>query len=102
MYTITLKDGTKLENLDMNGNNYVSKTEIDTTIFTNDNLSKIVVSDGETETTYENMKFIQQTKYSDGYYFILAEMTERDKMLKAMEENSQSINDILVAILGGK
>lgn len=102
MYTITLNDGTKLEGLEMNGNNYVSKTEVDTSIFTIQNLSHIVVNDGERDSEYENMKFIQQVKYEDGYYFILAEMTENDKLLKAMEENSQSINDILVAILGGK
>lgn len=102
MYTITLKNGTKIEDLDLNGNNYVSSVKIDESVFTTENLSQVVVNDGENETTYVDMKFIQQVKYEDGYYFILAEMTENDKLLKAMEENSQSINDILVAILGGK
>ena len=102
MYTITLRDGTKIENLELNGNNYVSSVKIDETLFTTKNLSQVVVNDGVNETVYENMKFIQQVKYGDEYFFILTEMTENDRLLKAMEENSQSINDILVAILGGK
>ena len=102
MYTITFRDGTKIENLELNGNNYVSSIKIDEALFTTENLSRVVVNDGINDTVYENMKFIQQVKYGDEYYFILTEMTENDRLLKAMEENSQSINDILVAILGGK
>ena len=101
MYTITLKNGTTLKDLDLNGNNYVSKSKVDETIFTSDNLSKVTVNDGERDTIYENMKFIQQIKYDDGYYFILAEMSDEDKLLKAMQENSQSIDDIVTTLLGG-
>ena len=101
MYTITLKDGTTLKDLDLNGNNYVSKSKVDETIFTSDNLSYVIINDGERDTTYENMKFIQQIKYNDGYYFILTEMTDEDKILKAMQENSQSIDDIVTTLLGG-
>lgn len=101
MYTITLKNGTTLKDLDLNGNNYVSKSKVDETIFTSDNLSKVTVNNGERDTIYENMKFVQQIKYDDGYYFILAEMTDEDKLLKAMQENSQSIDDIVATLLGG-
>lgn len=70
VYTITLSDGSKLENITMNGSNYVSQTEITEDTF-KDKLSKITVSDGEIEESYENMNLVQIVKYDDGYYFVL-------------------------------
>ena len=34
-WKITLSDGTKLENLGMNGNNFISETEVTEDMFTN-------------------------------------------------------------------
>lgn len=81
MYSITLANGKKLTGLDMNGTNYVSKEKVDETIF-KDNLSTMKVSDGETETTYTDMVFIQQMEWADGTYYLAfrqktsAELTE--------------------------
>lgn len=100
MYTITLKDGTKLKDLVLNGNNYISSTQIDESLLTYENLSRIIVNDGEKDVTYNNMKFIQQVKYDDGYYFVLIEMTDNDKLLKLVEENTKSIDDIVISVLG--
>ena len=75
MYTITLPSGTKLENLKLNGNNFVSDTEIDESLFT-DLLSEIKIEcSEETEQSYvmKNVYLLQQVHYDDGYYFILAE-----------------------------
>ena len=33
IYTVTLADGTTIDNLTLNGNNYISKTKIDKSIF---------------------------------------------------------------------
>ncbi len=100
MLTITLKDGTILKDLKLNGNNYVSDVEIDTTIFTDDNLSKIVVEDENGKTEYTDLKFVQEVKYTDGYYFVFTEKTETDKLLSALKEQSQSIDDIVISLLG--
>ena len=67
MYTITLANGKKLTGLDMNGTNYVSKEKVDKTIF-KDNLSTMKVSDGETETTYTDMVFVQQMEWADSLH----------------------------------
>lgn|GEM_PF-3536781 len=40
MYTITLSDGRKLENLTVNGTNFVSKTKVDEEIFQNNLAAK--------------------------------------------------------------
>lgn len=75
MYTITLPSGTKLENLKLNGNNFVSDTEIDESLFT-DLLSEVKIEGSEeSEQSYlmKNVYLLQQVHYDDGYYFILAE-----------------------------
>lgn len=109
MYTITLTDGTKLKNLDMNGTNYVSKEKVDETIFEN-NLSTMTVSDGETEITYTDMVFIQQMEWADGtFYLAFREKTKEEKLVAAITANADSMTDLQVAlaevyemVLGGK
>ena len=99
MYTITLADGKKLENLDKNGDNYVSKIKVDESIFKN-NLSKVTVSDGETETTYENVEFVQQMQWSDGtWYLVFRVVTGAEKSITDIQ---MALADVYEMILGGK
>lgn len=98
MYTITLANGTKLTGLDMNGTNYVSKEKVDETIV-KDNLSTMKVSDGETETTYTDMVFIQQMEWADGtFYLAFREKTKEEKLVAALNATSNSITDVQVAL----
>ena len=98
MYTITLADGKKLTGLDMNGTNYVSKEKVDETIF-KDNLSTMRVSDGETETTYTDMVFIQQMEWPDGtFYLAFREKTKEEKLAAAIAANASSVTDVQVAL----
>ena len=98
MYTITLADGKKLTGLDMNGTNYVSKEKVDETIF-KDNLSTMKVSDGNTETTYTDMVFIQQMEWDDGtFYLAFREKTEEEKLAAAISANASSVTDVQVAL----
>ena len=98
MYTITLADGRKLTGLDMNGTNYVSKEKVDETIF-KDNLSTMKVSDGETETTYTDMVFIQQMEWADGtFYLAFREKTQQEKILEVITANANGLTDVQVAL----
>lgn len=98
MYTITLANGKKLTGLDMNGTNYVSKEKVDETIF-EDNLSTMKVSDGETETTYTDMVFIQQMEWADGtFYLAFREKTKEEKLIAALTATSNSVTDVQVAL----
>lgn len=78
-WKITLANGTRLENLRLNGNNFISDTEITADIF-NGNLSKVVIEgieDGkESVQQYEHMELVQIVHYEDGYYFILRELSQ--------------------------
>jgi hypothetical protein len=98
MYKITLKDGTVIDNLTMNGNNYVSPTEVDTSIFTRKNLSSVVVNDGEKDETLTNLLFVQETHMKDGYYFILRQMTDSEIAITDIQE---ALADIYEMNLGG-
>lgn len=77
IYKITLADGTVIENLRLNGNNYISDNEITADMFLG-NLSKVTINDGEKDTVYKNMDLVQIVKYDDEYWFILRTMTKRE------------------------
>lgn len=76
-WTITLSDGTKFENLRLNGNNYVSEEELTVDMF-DGKLSTVTISDGQNEEIHHNMRLIQICQYSDGWYFILEDISEAE------------------------
>ena len=73
IYTITLKDGTQIENLRMNGNNFISQEQINPEIF-DGNLEKVTINDGENDEVHENMGLVQVTQMGDEYWFILRDI----------------------------
>ncbi|MBQ9249882.1 MAG: hypothetical protein IJ179_06120 [Oscillospiraceae bacterium] len=76
-WTITLADGTALEGLDLNGNNYISSKKITEDVF-DDNLGVVTISDGEHEEVHENMALVQITKVGAKYWFILRDLTAQE------------------------
>lgn len=84
MYNLILADGTTLENLTKNGDCFVSKTEVDESIFEN-NLSTLTIQNTEedTEEVMTNAEFVQQLHYENfhgntGYYLAFRELTEAE------------------------
>ena len=73
IYTITLKDGTRIENLRMNGNNFISQEQINPEIF-DGNLEKVTINDGENDEVHENMGLVQVTQMGDEYWFVLRDI----------------------------
>ncbi len=85
-FTITLADGTQLGGLAMNGNNFVSKTELTPATFAG-KLSKVVI-EGDADAdeagligTHEHMELVQVAHYTqaihgleDGWYFTLRDI----------------------------
>ena len=78
LWKITLSDGTKIENLRLNGNNYISEAKLTEDDFKG-KLSKVTIEgseDGqEIKKEYEHMELVQIVHYEDGYYFILRELS---------------------------
>jgi hypothetical protein len=87
---IELADGTKLTDLRTNGNNFVSDTPIEDSVFEG-NLSvvKLTTPDGVTE--YKDLKLVQNRQFGDVYMFVLAEKTAAEK---EKEELLQLLADI--------
>lgn len=81
MVTITLSNGIKLNNLKLNGTNFVSTDKIDETIFKNI-IDEAKVTTEEKEYTMKNVYLLQQVQYGDEWYFILEEkkITEQEKI----------------------
>lgn len=81
MVTITLSNGIKLNNLKLNGTNFVSTDKIDETIFKNI-VDEVKVTTEEKEYTMKNVYLLQQVQYGDEWYFILEEkkITEQEKI----------------------
>lgn len=73
IYTITLKDGTQIENLRMNGNNFISQEQINPEIF-DGNLGEVTINDGENDELHENMGLVQVTQMGDEYWFVLRDI----------------------------
>jgi len=97
-YTITLADGQQLTGLTKNGDNFVSKTKVDESIFVN-NLSTMTVSDGETEVTMTDVQFIQQMEWFDGsWYLAFREISQEEK---AMTDLQLALVEVYEMILGG-
>ena len=99
MYTRTVSDGRRLENLTVNGTNFVSKTKVDEGIFRN-NLASVVIYDGKTERTYENLVFVQQMEWADGtYYLAFREKTRMELLTEEITENSTGMADVQEALV---
>ena len=93
IYTITLADGTVLNNLHLNGNNFISSVEVTEEDFEG-KLDTVTIecSNGQIE-ELNNVELIQIHHYSDGYYFILRELSpceikqqERDNIIELLTD----------------
>ena len=76
-WKITLSDGTKLENLGLNGNNFISEAKITEDDFKG-KLSKVTVEGKDFKQEYNNMELVQIAHYEDGYYFVLREISQEE------------------------
>jgi hypothetical protein len=100
LYTITLADGTPLENLRLNGNNYISETEVDPDIFT-DNCSPLIISDGENEETHEHSEFIQQMPFEGKFWLAFRDISKKELEERDREQRLEDLEAVMAEILGG-
>jgi hypothetical protein len=90
-YTITLADGTVLDNLKLNGDNFVSNTAINTDIF-NGNCSPVIISDGINSETHNHMELVQLTEQEPGkYWFVLRELSASELALIKIQSDIEYV-----------
>lgn len=105
-YTLTLSDGSKLENLQLNGNNFLSETEVTPATFAG-KLSEVRITASSTPTeplpypeTMHDAELVQITPASetpDGkWWFILREIPEEERYRKEMEQKNEMLTQCLM------
>lgn len=86
IYKITLSDGTVLDNLRMNGNNFISETEITKSVFEG-NCGEVTINNGETDDVHANMELVQIQKMGAEYWFVLRDITETELAFIKMQSD---------------
>lgn len=76
-YKITLADGTILDNLTLNGNNFVSDETVDASVFEG-NCFPVIINDGITEEIHDNMELVQVTVVDGKSWFVLRDISQKE------------------------
>lgn len=78
-YSIKLADGTLLENLAMNGNNYIYHGTLDTSILNDDNLMPTIIINDDFEECHEHMRYVEPYFDDPGNtWFVLVDRTPEE------------------------
>lgn len=98
MYSIKLADGTIIDNLELNGNNYISNDIFDKNIFV-DNLKKVTITDAEGNVEELNNAKVVFTKVLDKQSFILIEKTKEEIEKETLYQLLADLTEMV--LLGG-
>lgn len=101
MYTITLADGTKLKNLELNGNNYIAEGVIEDSVFEG-NLYTVKITDGETTETFTDMRLMSNIVRDNRSWFVLGEKSAQQKKEEAMEKQMAEMQKAMSVLLTGE
>ena len=77
LYTVKLADGTTFKDLKLNGNNFISKSKIEATIF-DANCSPVTISCDGKDDVHDNMALVHVTPMMGEYWFTLRDMTSEE------------------------
>lgn len=94
-YKITLDDNTILNDLELNGNNFVSSNILDKNIFTG-NIKNVIISDGDHETTYRDMVLRHFDIYDNQTYFVLSPKTEQERKDEEMKTSTATLAEAIL------
>ena len=103
-YKITLADGTVLDNLDLNGNNFISMTKVTAEQLTDENLEGVKIDNGETEEEHAHMALVQVQKIGTKYWFILRDKSidelEKDALVKELVAANSAVAELSELVAG--
>lgn len=89
IYKITLADGTVINNLHLNGDNFISREPIDKGVFEN-NCSPVIINDGYADDRHSHMKLIQITEPFEGeYWFVLCDVSDEELIREVCQAGIQ-------------
>ena len=88
--TMILSDGTKLNNLKVNGTNYVSSTKLTEDDFAG-KLKKVTISDGENVEILEHCELVQITQVGKEYWFVIRELSDQEVAFNQMQADLEYV-----------
>ena len=86
IYTMVSSDGTTIENLRKNGDNYISASKLTSDMFEG-KLSEVTVKTSEDEVVMENMDLVQITEMDGEYWFVLRQFSATELAMAKMSSN---------------
>lgn len=94
MYSIKLQDGTTIDDLELNGNNFIAQEAVSDDVF-KDNMKTVTISDGETEETYSDMRLMSNIVRDGRSWIVIGEKSAEEKRREAVDS---SFTDIQLAM----
>lgn len=103
MYKIILADGTALENLVLNGNNFIAQTAVDDAVF-KDNMATVTITDTESGATeqIEDGVLLSNIVRDGCSWIVLGEKTPQQKAEEARDKEIAELRQAMTVLLTGK
>ena len=89
-FSIIMADGASIDNLKLNGNNFISSTKITEDQFSDLDGVIIAGSDGSQE-VHDHMALVQIVKVGKEYWFVLRDLGEAELVQMQMQANIEYI-----------
>ena len=103
MYKITLADGTTLENLVLNGNNFIAQTVVDDAVF-KDNMATVTITNLDDESTekIEDGVLLSNIVRDGKSWLVLGKKTPEQKATEAKDKEIAELCRAMAVLLTGK
>lgn len=100
MYTIILSNGQKLENLELNGNNFISRKLVGNAFF-DGGLSEVTITDGSETRTYADMVLLSNRAEDGKSWIVLGVKSEQEKEREATLARMRELEEALRVLTRG-
>ncbi len=103
MYKITLADGTALENLVLNGNNFIAQTAVDDAVF-KDNMASVTITNLEDGTAeqIEDGVLLSNIVRDGKSWLVLGQKSAEQKAEEARDKEIAELRRAMAVLLTGK
>ena len=103
MYKIALADGTELNDLVLNGNNYVASTAVDDAVF-NDNMATVTITNLEDGTAeqIEDGVLLSNIVRDGKSWLVLGQKSAEQKAMEARDKEIAELRRAMAVLLTGK
>lgn len=103
MYKITLSDGTTLENLELNGNNFIASAVVDDAVF-KDSMASVTITNLDDESTeqIEDGVLLSNIVRDGKSWLVLGQKSAEQKEQEAKDKEIAELRRAMAVLLTGK